>query len=661
MRRPTQPRAFSWWTWVMVGLAAGLVELGVVMARTVWMQDGLLRRSFHTIWMIPLSNLLVFAIFGILCVGISRLAPGWGSWWANRSLATLAGLAPLIAVPGLSASAALVPSFGAALWVCPFFERPERHPLGVRIRQWGLPLLVGIVGLLGVIAVFNRHGLSVTSQPRQATGGTLPSKGIPHNVPHVFLIVLDTVRADALNPRTMPRLQEFARRGATFQRAIATSPWTLPTHATLFTGRWSWELGVGPDRGLDTTFPTLAEELSAAGYATAGFVANLVFGRAEYGLGRGFSHYDDEKIDLIEVARASSIGWWTASKLSRLLDRALALAGKEIRHPLEPGTPRRSAREILQRVEAWMDRQLARQPERPVMVFVNLFDAHDPYLPPPEAPRRLRNRDWMPEEIALIRDWIGHTPRPRLPDEIETARLAYDECLLELDDRLGRFLDRLEEQGFLKNAVVIVTSDHGEHFGEHARQGVPIFGHRQSLDLPEIHVPLVIVAPKRIPAGVVVRDPVSLRDIPATLGHLTGLTTLARTFPGRSLFETATGDPRDWNGIVGRRDVLAEFAPRVDLPVERRYQGGAEGTLRAVLEGDAMLIRREDGVEWFYDLAKDPEQKHNRPEPDSWSGQLARTRLRQQLSLLAPVSTIPNTEPIRPATKHAPNLIPPQS
>src|SRR5262249_3221997 len=110
----------------------------------------------------------------------------------------------------------------------------------------------------------------------------------PRRAPNVILIVLDTVRGDSLGfagsgRGTRPDRDRLAARGVRFDRAYATAPWPAPSHASMFTGRWSHELSVGWDRPLNGTFPTLAEFLAARGYATAGFVANTTYCSSETG------------------------------------------------------------------------------------------------------------------------------------------------------------------------------------------------------------------------------------------------------------------------------------------------------------------------------------------------------------------------------------------
>ena len=100
---------------------------------------------------------------------------------------------------------------------------------------------------------------------------------------------------------TTPNLEGLAARGVRFRHAFATSSWTLPSHASLFTGRWPHELSAGWKTPLDDTHPTLAERLASLGYDTAGFVANLDYCGRETGLSRGFAHYEDYPLSVREV------------------------------------------------------------------------------------------------------------------------------------------------------------------------------------------------------------------------------------------------------------------------------------------------------------------------------------------------------------------------
>jgi arylsulfatase A-like enzyme len=156
--------------------------------------------------------------------------------------------------------------------------------------------------------------------------------------------------------------------------------------------------------------------------------------------------------------------------------------------------------------------------------MLNYFDAHEPYAPPTPFLQRFASADIHPNPKVDLED-------PKAPWTEADAKefvAAYDGGIAYLDAELGDIFAALERQGQLRNTVVIVTSDHGEEFGEHGW-----FGHGDSLYLPALHVPLIIVGPQGVPAGAVVSEPVSLRDIPATVLDLVDRT--ARVFPGQSL------------------------------------------------------------------------------------------------------------------------------
>ena len=140
---------------------------------------------------------------------------------------------------------------------------------------------------------------------------------------NVVLVVMDTVRADHLGlygyrRKTTPNLERLAARGIRYDQARATAPWTLPSHVSMFAGLWPHQTGVGENRPLGTTYPTIAEFLAARGYLTAGFVANTYFCNSWYGLARGFEHYEDFYdedlvVSVTETLRCSALGRYLVS------------------------------------------------------------------------------------------------------------------------------------------------------------------------------------------------------------------------------------------------------------------------------------------------------------------------------------------------------------
>ena len=151
----------------------------------------------------------------------------------------------------------------------------------------------------------------------------------PPASPNVLLIVLDTVGADHLSLHgysrtTSPTLDELAERGVRFERMLATSSWSLPSHASMFTGRWPHELSPGFFTPLDRTYPTLAEFLGARGYATAGFIANYSYCSSDSGLDRGFTSIkttcssDSPSSRWLPFRSAAQAGWRHSTSSSRI-------------------------------------------------------------------------------------------------------------------------------------------------------------------------------------------------------------------------------------------------------------------------------------------------------------------------------------------------------
>jgi arylsulfatase A-like enzyme len=411
--------------------------------------------------------------------------------------------------------------------------------------------------------------------------GSLPDP--PAGAPNVLLVILDTVRALSLSVHgysrpTSPELAKVANQGVRFLHAQSPAPWTLPSHASLFTGREAHQLPTDWYVPLDDRDLTLAEGLAASGYLTAGFVANLPYTNREVGLARGFQRYEDWPLSLGQLAISSSLVRAITSN-----DRLRRLLGN---HEL---VVRKRAPDINQAFLAWLDRRQGAG--RPFFAFLNYYDAHTPFVPPepfrsrfapagapfhPDLPRRTEDVAWDPELI-------------------QGARNAYDGAIAYLDHHVGRLLAELERRGVLDRTLVIITSDHGEEFAEHG-----LFSHGNSLYLPALHVPLVIRFPGRVPAGLTVPTPVSVRDLPATVVELLELPT-PPAFPGRSLV-------RLWKGDSTPDLIFTEVRHAPKLPA---WYPSTIGDLLGVQEGMLRLIRNGDGRLEVYDLAADPEERHD--------------------------------------------------
>ncbi|MBK6457736.1 MAG: sulfatase [Gemmatimonadetes bacterium] len=335
---------------------------------------------------------------------------------------------------------------------------------------------------------------------RRAAAALGPVRGT-HNV---LLLILDTVRAQSLglygNKRPIsPTLDSIGAAGIVFDRAISTAPWTVPSHASMLTGKYPHELTVDWLTPLDDTTPTLAAAMARKGFATGGFVANYILSR-EVRLARGFMHYEDYSFSFPQVAHASAIyrriAYWP---------RLRHLLGKY------DSANRKDASQVNKELLQWV----TARGDRPFFAFVNYFDAHEMYNPPPPFRGMLGTDSIRRNDLTRYGlEGVAHrSAKTRMsPVEADAERNAYEESIAYLDSQIGALMHSLNALGVLKNTVVVISSDHGEHFGERGR-----WEHASSLYPQLLHVPLIIAGTGAMPKGLRVESFVTLRDVAATI------------------------------------------------------------------------------------------------------------------------------------------------
>jgi arylsulfatase A-like enzyme len=582
--RPARMRSGSILAWaVWLGLIAGTLELAIFWLKCQILDPRNMNVSRHLVWMFPVAGLVVVGVPGVVLAVLSR-------FWARAgrpayvlfALLFLAFVGLIFRAP-VYTSVSMLLAAGLAWRMAAFLARREPWLDGWVRRGVLIPL--GLLALTVSVSFGREAWLEGRGRPTASTSGS--GRGSKN----VILIVMDTVRAESLGlygyPRdTTPQLAKLASRGVLFDRAFSTAPWTAPSHASLFTGRWPHELTIGWDRPLDGTYPTLAEVLQSRGYATAGFVANTTYCSYETGLARGFGHYEDYDVTLRGVFLCSSVVERTLNFFHKHpgLARVLGDDGSS-------SGDRKNASRINGDFLGWLDR---RSPDRPFFAFLNFYDAHHPYLSPePENGPEFGRKAESARDYRLLKTWWERDKQGIKAEDLALARDSYDRCIAYLDDQLGRLFDELGRRGILEDSIVIVTADHGEHLGER-----DLFGHGCSVYRPELHVPLIVVAPRFLPEKRVISDPVSLRDVPATVLDLLGLDAKS-VFPGRSLVGISQGEV---SSSVVRSEVEC---PPEDDP-NRGRSPAARGAMTSIVSRDFHYIRGGDGREELYDLNLDP-------------------------------------------------------
>ncbi len=390
--------------------------------------------------------------------------------------------------------------------------------------------------------------------------------------PNVVLLVMDTVRADRLSTYgyplpTAPTLDALAREAIRFENAYSTSSWTLPAHASLFTGLFPDVHGANQEHWrLDDRFTTLAELLADKGYATAAFSANP-WVAYRTGLMQGFQHVRE---------------MWRREEQPR------AATG----HPTNA------------RVREWLaDTDL----DRPFLLFVNYMEAHYPY--DPAEPYRSRFvPTGVPAELraeAEIRWTEWYLQRPAMSPVAQHFRGAlYDAEVNAVDAAVGELLAILKQRGVYDTSLIVVTADHGENLGDHGH-----LDHVFSLYNTTMRVPLLIRPPGAAPPPAVRTDPVQLTDLFATVVAAAGAEPLPS--PPRAVDLLATVVPPD-------RPVLAEYDyPRQALdvfPVASRDAPALapfKRQLRSLQVRNQKLIWASDGRHELYEMDRGDDEVDN--------------------------------------------------
>jgi len=410
------------------------------------------------------------------------------------------------------------------------------------------------------VAVLRRTFLLVALVALLACGG--PSDDT--SPPDVVLICLDTLRADRLgsygrSPSITPHLDAFAGRSTRHARTWATSPWTLPSHASMFTGQHAFEHGAHTVALEDTAAVqnnnvvplsenalTLAERLQRMGYRTGAIVANEAYVTPRYGMDQGFEHFD------------------VSMRFAPALNAA---------------------------AEAW----LRHDDDRPDFLFLNYMDTHRPYnLTPREGFVTPRSPQ---EGVRLLKSLYPRVLDGDDPEKnLRRLRDLYDLSVANLDAGLGDLFERLRRLERFDDALIVVLSDHGEFLGEH-----DLIEHSKDVYEPVLRVPLMIKGPGQT-EGRVESGETSLVHVPHLVArHLEVLPAEAFPYawPGSAVLAE--------NHFTRIKDLRSAWADRFDR------------SRRVMIEWPRKYIHSSDGDHEAYDLVEDPHEQVDltRIEPDA--------------------------------------------
>jgi hypothetical protein len=484
--------------------------------------------------------------------------------WIGVAALAAAGLLWAVTVPEqglLRESPALVAHVAFLMLVAAALFESGRVAFRDARRVLGLATAAGLLLLLALQAWMAEPACRAADDASPTVASSAQGSGPRHNV---VLIVADTLRRDHLPSYgyardTAPFLEEFSREAVVHTGAISVSPWSLPAHASIFTGLYPGEQGAhAPRDWLPDDAETLAERLLELGYRTGGVSANPHWVGRRVNLHQGFEHFCDTPNPRFPIG---SSHFALHRHATELLRRHMPL--RLARHTLRPYP---AASEVSVRALDWVD---SLPDDAPFFLFLNYMSMHQPFFPPREIVHRWPGYDPALARIPLLTQPHMHG-RQLSEEEREHYVSQYDASLLYLDAQLRTLVEGLEERGVLDNSLVIFTSDHGEAFGEHG-----MVGHTNSLYREALDIPLIIRYPGGEPRG---RDDRILENrvlFDRVLAHADG--------------SRAPADDASWS-----------------LYAERYHPSFQEPWMRSVAFDRFKFIADNEGAEQLYDLEADP-------------------------------------------------------
>lgn len=457
--------------------------------------------------------------------------------------------------------------------------------------------------------------------------------------PDIVFLVLDTQRSDRLSCYgyplpTSPNLDALATHSTLFQNAISAAQWTVPSHASMFTGLYPSAHQVLQSYSvLPDNLTTLAERLSSGGYFTAGFCNNPLVGVINNGLRRGFDSFLNYSglltshpnqagrkkgpIDLYRqfFKRVLANGLGKIQDSFARSEMLLALSFSPLMVPLWQTALsfKGNTTKSLDDAANLLINRGGTDAEQPVFTFINLMGTHMPYHAPRSyverfAPHVLRDkkaRHYLRQFNSDVYGWLA--PLMGALDDHEKATLdgMYDAEVACQDDQLGIFFKRLRESGRLDNTLLIVCSDHGEHLGEKQ-----FIGHSLSLYNELVRVPLIIHDPSNaLGQGDVRDDVVSTRRLFHTVLTSAGLA--SKEERSLTLAHEATADPEHnqvFSEAIPPQNVVNLLQKRQPQLIRDRL---CDQPRRAIWIGNHKLIETGQHMLELYDIAEDPSEDLN--------------------------------------------------
>lgn len=490
----------------------------------------------------------------------------------------------LLSYGGLLIMSSLL-ALGIYLFSRPIFQKDNNHIRRQRLSRLSLAgVIASIFIILSLVVYFKGKGV-------KSPISTGKIQADYHNKPNIIFIVADGLKAKHLScygyyRQLTPNIDKIAKEGILFENAFSTANWTVPTHASMFTGIYPITHGTDENhRWLDDKFYTLAEVLKSYGYNTFGY-SNSPFISDETNLIQGFDTF-------------ITTSW---GKDTGALENFLSLNSIKQFFMKDKDTGAFKTNKV---VSKWITDSL--QAKTPIFIFINYMETHSPHGDTPYFNHYLK-KDVKPQEAKRINQdqyaYLSGSVKMTNQD-FETLKDLYDGDILYLDMRIGQLIDYLRELRILDETILIITSDHGENLGNHN-----LIKHSFSLYDTILHVPLIIRYPKMYKGGVRIKKQVQIIDIfPTILDMLNIKWEGEKNIQGISLFDRMKQSQSMY--IIAEQEIPFDDVDRLKRANKCFDAFPYSGILKVLRTEEFKYIWSSTGRDELYQIKDDPEELNN--------------------------------------------------
>jgi arylsulfatase A-like enzyme len=440
--------------------------------------------------------------------------------------------------------------------------------------------------------------------------------------PNIILLVMDTARSktvySGIQDGSFPTLRRIADEGVTFENAMSTGPWTVPSHASLFTGKYTSEHqtnAASPEFDVDQK--VLATHLQECGYCTVGLSANPWI-NYELGFNRGFDYYrmswdpfwNNPTLSAMKntAATENENNW---DQLAKAIDQmSIRNAPKILANILYAkffgGYSDKGASRITNVVTDWISNNGSE--DEPFFCFINYLEPHLEYDPPQHVVQELTDSIPQNKLDDIEQDaWRYLTGQINISsEEFSILEQLYRAEIKYIDGKIQDIYECLDRNGILDETAIIVVGDHGENIGDH-----DLMDHQYCLYDTLLHVPCLIRYPEVYPGGMEMTDLIETRDLFATILELANIDYSAdHNTPAHSLLDVENcGRSNTVAEYLTPQPAISELISQFDVP--RSSISQYDRALHSIRSAEWKLIVDENGAIELYRIDEDPEENKN--------------------------------------------------